>query len=186
MIRFEMAQAKPITVYRVLKMADGNTQCIINSSVVGGERWGRSDLHRYERTNDLTLLHDASSIYWRCCSHFWDILNRISAISPVARKWLFVLSTFLVLHPWLKELFSVYKRRSHWSILKLPSRVSTLIFCRMWNACEEVSPGRIRFAKFLDNLGIDVQPGDLEGPSTRIHDESNEREAQRLSDQSER
>lgn len=53
-----------------------------------------------------------------------------------------------------------------------------LVF-RLWGSCEEVVNNRIDFSEFLHNLGVDVQPGDLEGPSTRIHDESNAAEVKR-------
>ena len=46
----------------------------------------------------------------------------------------------------------------------------------------QVEENQIEFSRFLDNLGIDVKPGDLEGPSTRIHDESNATEMQRQED----
>lgn len=39
------------------------------------------------------------------------------------------------------------------------------------------------FSQFLNNLGIEVRPGDLEGHSTKIYKESNDREERRLSDQ---
>uniref|UniRef100_F6TMY0 EF-hand domain-containing protein n=1 Tax=Ciona intestinalis TaxID=7719 RepID=F6TMY0_CIOIN len=54
--------------------------------------------------------------------------------------------------------------------------VSDEHFNKMWSACEGSSEGRICFARFLDNLNIDVQPGDLEGTSKRIQEESSERE----------
>ncbi|XP_076811807.1 EF-hand calcium-binding domain-containing protein 6-like [Clavelina lepadiformis] len=64
--------------------------------------------------------------------------------------------------------------------------VSDNHFNKMWNVCEQKGKDRIMLAQFLNNLGIDVQPGDLEGTSTRIHDESNERETRRVSDQMDR
>uniref|UniRef100_UPI00089DAA5E EF-hand calcium-binding domain-containing protein 6-like n=1 Tax=Ciona intestinalis TaxID=7719 RepID=UPI00089DAA5E len=64
--------------------------------------------------------------------------------------------------------------------------VSDEHFNKMWSACEGSSEGRICFARFLDNLNIDVQPGDLEGTSKRIQEESSEREERRVSDQVER
>nr|XP_039259918.1 EF-hand calcium-binding domain-containing protein 6-like [Styela clava] len=64
--------------------------------------------------------------------------------------------------------------------------VSDEHFEKLWTCCDETSKGRIMFAQFLRNLGIDVSPGDLDGTSTRIYNESNDREESRLNDQADR
>lgn len=52
-------------------------------------------------------------------------------------------------------------------------------FEKVWFDCDEVSPGRIAFGQFLDNMKIDASPGDINGTSTQIFHESNNREEER-------
>ena len=52
----------------------------------------------------------------------------------------------------------------------------------LWSQCEESPDGKIIFGEFLAKLGVDVSPGDLVGPSTRIQVLSDLSEQQRQAD----
>ncbi|XP_022111865.1 EF-hand calcium-binding domain-containing protein 6-like [Acanthaster planci] len=60
--------------------------------------------------------------------------------------------------------------------------VSDEHFDVLWSQCEESPDGKIMFAEFLQKLGVDVSPGDLVGPSTRIQVLSDLSEQQRQAD----
>ncbi|XP_071791136.1 EF-hand calcium-binding domain-containing protein 6-like [Asterias amurensis] len=60
--------------------------------------------------------------------------------------------------------------------------VSDEHFDVLWSQCEESPDGKIIFGEFLAKLGVDVSPGDLVGPSTRIQVLSDLSEQQRQAD----
>eukprot|EP00058_Branchiostoma_floridae_P003899 XP_002589387.1 hypothetical protein BRAFLDRAFT_77829 [Branchiostoma floridae] len=61
--------------------------------------------------------------------------------------------------------------------------VSDEHFEKMWHGCQENVHGNIAFGEFLAKLGVDAKPGDLQGLSTQVHEESYAREERRRSDQ---
>ncbi|KAI8489383.1 EF-hand calcium-binding domain-containing protein 6 [Branchiostoma belcheri] len=61
--------------------------------------------------------------------------------------------------------------------------VSDEHFEKMWRGCQENVHGNIAFGEFLAKLGVDAKPGDLQGLSTQVHEESYAREERRRSDQ---
>ncbi|XP_066264767.1 EF-hand calcium-binding domain-containing protein 6-like isoform X4 [Branchiostoma lanceolatum] len=61
--------------------------------------------------------------------------------------------------------------------------VSDEHFEKMWRGCQENVHGNIAFGEFLAKLGVDAKPGDLQGLSTQVHEESYAREERRISDQ---
>ena len=49
---------------------------------------------------------------------------------------------------------------------------------------EDEDDGKVSYLPFLQRLGVTIRPGDLEGLSTQIYDDSNVREIQRRAGQS--
>ena len=53
----------------------------------------------------------------------------------------------------------------------------------MVSRVKDQADGRISYVEFLQNLGVTVSPGDLEGVSTQIHNGNIKSETKRLNDQ---
>ena len=53
----------------------------------------------------------------------------------------------------------------------------------MVSRVKDRADGKISYVEFLQNLGVTVSPGDLEGVSTQIHNNNIKSETRRLNDQ---
>ena len=51
---------------------------------------------------------------------------------------------------------------------------------------ENTADGKVNYVEFLSKLGVSVQPGDLQGLSTQIHQGSLEAEGKRVDEQTHR
>jgi len=53
----------------------------------------------------------------------------------------------------------------------------------MLEKCLDCGNGRVNYVEFIEKLGVDIRPGDLQGLSTQIYDGSHERENDRVGEQ---